>query len=103
MSKEVELDEEDVDALDKIMKIRNRKLDRFFRANGQRKACEVCGAENWMILGDGDAPAALQIQTYESSSFAVVFAMSCNQCGNVRMTNAGFVLDWLEAESKDNE
>ena len=103
MSEENERDEGEGDALDKIMNIRNRKLNRFYGAHGQKKACEVCGSESWMILGDGDAPAVLQLRTYEASSFAVVFAISCTQCGNLRMTNAGFVLDWLESETKKNE
>ena len=64
--------------------------------SGARSACEVCGVNEWIVVGDKTAQVVtMSLQDQASPSLVIggqsipAFLVVCKNCGNVRMHAVG--------------
>lgn len=87
--------------LKRIRTITYDELDAYYAEMNIEHACENCQSEKWSHLCDDAGPVSLKLATFNRDTmFAVAFAITCDRCGNMRMTNAGSVLGWLAEKDK---
>lgn len=91
----------DYNPLDRMRRITFKELDAFYEEMGTEHACERCQSVAWNHICDPDGPVALKIPAFDrEESFAVAFVIACKRCGNLRYTNGGAIVSWLNEREK---
>ncbi|MNO66116.1 hypothetical protein D3C76_568970 [compost metagenome] len=93
------LDPQDVDydPLERMRYVTFKELDDFYDAMGTEHPCENCNAQEWNHVCDSEGPVALKIPAFNrEDAYAVAFVISCKICGNLRQTNGGTIIKWLD-------
>ncbi|MBX8528521.1 hypothetical protein K5D32_02540 [Pseudomonas cichorii] len=101
MSEENESEGESI-VLSRMKSITFSQLDSFYDEKGTKNACGNCGSRRWRHVGDDDGPALLKLLAYNrDGAFSLAFAINCEECGNMRLTNGGTVFDSIYPEESE--
>jgi hypothetical protein len=90
---------DDPDQLTRIENTTFDELDAFYAEMGTEHACENCKTERWSHLCDDAGPVSLRLPSFNRTTvFSIAFVITCDRCGNMRFTNGGAVLSWLDSK-----
>lgn len=88
--------EEESVQLKRIRTVTYDELDAYYAEMNTEHPCENCKTAKWSHLCDDTGPVSIKLSSFNRDAmFSVVFVITCEHCGNMRLTNAGAVLGWL--------
>jgi len=95
---------EDSQELKTLRALTGEELKQVFKRSKHFRPCNICDAADWSVLGSSGAPSAIKLEAFEGEgAFGLAYALTCTNCGHIRLVNAKAVLANLRKDQRDEQ